>query len=307
MTDVKRIACNHGFARCFILKIARFSHYENRLADGTLHALGRGLSLDPKANYPWANAVLMLLYPYEPLPAGAALSGYYLASNAAYHAGQDVIADFTAAGVRAERCYLPVRECAMMFGLGTPLKNGLTCWDEFGTRAAVQTLTAALPEPVEYESERAPRATSMYCENCHACERACPTGAIDAGGFDCFTCLRGRIDGETVEPEIMEKMPLILGCELCQYACPVNAKIPSLDVPLPEFDLRELLTGNVKPALALVGRNENKGGRLIAHAAVIAANRRQYDLLPLIEALREDARPLVKSCADWAAAKLKNV
>lgn len=305
MTAQEQIAKRHGFARCFTLKLARFAHYEKRQRAGTLHPLGSNLTSDLPKSYPWANAILLLLYAYEPLSQGADLSGYYLASNSAYHASEGVINELSAAGLRAERCSLPVRECAMTFGLGTPLKNGLTCWGEFGSRAAVQTLVANLPEPVEYEQAHPQQTETVLCKTCHACENICPVGAITGAGFDCFTCLRGNIDGETLPDFVMEKLPSVLGCELCQYACPINAKIPALDIPLPEFLPETLLSGDLKGALALVGKNQNKGGRLIAHAAVIAANRNRTDLLPLVERWIDDERPLVRASVRWAAERLR--
>jgi len=39
--------------------------------------------------------------------------------------------------------------------------------------------------------------------------------------------------------------------------------------------LEELIKGNVKPVLDIVGKNLNKNGRIIQHACVVAAHQRR--------------------------------
>ena len=71
------------------------------------------------------------------------------------------------------------------------------------------------------------------------------------------------------------------------------------------FDLEKLLSGDQKPALSLIGRNMKKGGRLIAQAAVLAANQKQTDLLPMMEAQAAKADGPLKDTLDWAISHLK--
>jgi hypothetical protein len=73
------------------------------------------------------------------------------------------------------------------------------------------------------------------------------------------------------------------------------------------FRLEELLMGHVKPALAIVGRNLNKKGRIIQHACVIAAKQGRTDLIPLIEPWLEDEREAVRVAAAYALEKLRGV
>jgi epoxyqueuosine reductase QueG len=64
--------------------------------------------------------------------------------------------------------------------------------------------------------------------------------------------------GEPMEDWVMDAMTSILGCELCQSICPYNREIePVSDVP-EVFALEKLLSGDVKPALKIVGTNLNK-------------------------------------------------
>lgn len=305
MIDLKTTAKEAGFAQCDIFAPAPFPQYERRLKDGALHSLGQRLCYDPAHDFPWANAIIVLLYAYRPLPIESRISSYYIASNAAYHAANAMIERLRESEIRAERVDIPVRECAMAHGIGVPLKNGLTAWGEYGTRVAVQTLTAHLPEPVFYDRDER-RLAASPCRECAACERACPAGAIDAEGFHFERCLRGNIDGETLPAWVMEKLPSLLGCEICQYACPQNAMIPIEEGPAPEFQLERLLNGDVKPALLRIGKNQNKGGKLLAHAAILAANMGRRELTDAIAPLKKDARPLVAHAANWSEQKLRS-
>ena len=111
--------------------------------------------------------------------------------------------------------------------------------------------------------------------------------------------------GDPMEPWVMDAMTCILGCELCQSICPYNREIePVSDVP-EVFALKKLLSGDVKPALKIVGTNLNKNGRLIQHACVMAAKLGRKDLLPLIEKLLEDQREGVRAAAAYAVKRLR--
>ena len=103
----------------------------------------------------------------------------------------------------------------------------------------------------------------------------------------------------------MDAMTCMLGCELCQKICPYNAGIEPI-AEMPEaFRLEEILSGNVKPALKIVGKNLNKQGRLIQHACVIAAKQGRRDLIPLIQHLLEDEREGVRVAAKYAMKHLQ--
>ena len=103
----------------------------------------------------------------------------------------------------------------------------------------------------------------------------------------------------------MDAMICILGCELCQKICPYNAGIEPIDEMPDVFRLEELLKGNVKPALEIVGKNLNKQGRIIQHACVVAAKQNRTDLIPLIEPLLSDPREGVRVAAEYALNRLR--
>lgn len=300
--DVRKLAAEHGFAACFVFTTEPFVHYERRLQDGALHWAAKELTIDITRETPWANAILTLIYPYQPYADEIPVSGNYPASNASYHAAGAMMRRMKAQGIRVERAEVPIRELLTRNGAGTPLKNGLTLLPEIGTRYAVQALLAALPEP-DYTPKQTPM--TVRCEGCRACEKICPSGAIDRDGYHFQACARAYMGGEPMEEWVMDAMTCILGCELCQKVCPYNGEIVPLAGSPEAFRLEELLKGNVKPVLEIVGKNLNKQGRILQHACVVAAKQNRSDLVPLVEALLADSRAGVRAAAAYALKKLQ--
>jgi epoxyqueuosine reductase len=296
------IAAEFGFSECYVFTAEPFVYYERRLNDGALHSAAFDLAVDPLVAAPWANAILALVYPYRPYTDDIPVSGNYPSSNAAYHESGKLMRKLRDSGIQAERAEVPIRELLTRSGVGVLLKNGLTCIPGYGTRYSVRALFVRLPEQ-EYTPVRMPEISR--CSVCHACERICPSGGIDADGYHFRQCARAYMGGDPMEDWVMDAMNCILGCELCQKVCPYNTGI----IPNPEmpeaFRLETLLAGDVKPALEIVGKNLNKKGRIIQHACVIAAYKGRTDLIPLIEPWLEDKREAVRVAADYALRKLR--
>ena len=299
--DIRDIALNAGFAECYIFTTELFVHYAERLERGVLHSAGQELTIDIRAEAPWANTVITMIKPYRPYADGIPVSGNYPSSNAAYHAARDVMKALQEKNIRVERAELPIRELLTRNGIGTMLKNGLTYIPGFGTRYSVSALLADLPEP---EFTPVQEAVTVRCAGCHACERICPSGAICDGGYDFQKCARAYMGGDPMEPWVMDAMTCILGCELCQKICPYNGGIEPIDEMPEAFCLEELLNGNIKPVLEIVGKNLNKQGRIIQHACVVAAHQGRRDLLPLIEPWLTDEREGVRVAAAYAVKQL---
>ena len=300
--DLHALSIENGFAECFVLSTEPFSYYERRLQSGALHSAALDLTVDLRQDAPWANALLALIYPYRPYADEIPVSGNYPASNAAYHAAGKFLRALEVAGIRAERAEVPIRELLLRSGVGSPLKNGLTLIKGYGTRYSVQALLAQLPEPV-YTPAREPEPTR--CSACHACERICPSGGISDAGYNFKSCARAYMGGDPMEDWVMDAMTCILGCELCQKVCPYNAGIEPIAEMPDAFRLEEILSGNVKPALKIVGKNLNKQGRMIQHACVVASKLGRNDLVELIQPLLEDKREGVRVAAKYALKHLQ--
>lgn len=295
-----------GFAAGYLLPVPRYEEWTRRRASGAFAPQTDWIEGDAAAAYPWANGLLMLLWPYAPLDPDAVLSGYYPASNRSYHAMRALRDALSAAGVRTERAAVPVKTILVDWGIGTRLDSELILVPGFGTRFVVQALMAALPEEaLAYTPKGAP---FEACIHCRRCQNACPGGAIGPRGYDWRKCLRAYEEGPDMPPWVMEKMTCLLGCEVCQNVCPLNHFMkprPMTEAEQAAFDLERLLSGDLKPALDLIGKNMKKGGKLIAQAAVLAANQGREDLLPLMEQQAEGADGPLKDTLNWAISHLK--
>ncbi len=287
----------------------RHEEWTRRRASGAFAPQTDWIEGDAAAAWPWANGLLLLLWPYAPLAPDAILSGYYPASHQSYLAMRSLRETLGAEGVRTERAAVPVKTILVDWGIGTRLDSDLIFVPGFGTRFVIQALMVSLPrEDLEYTPRGAPFAACIHCKRC---QMACPGGAIGAGprGYDWHRCLRAYEEGPDMPEWVMERMTTLLGCEVCQNACPLNHFMtprPMSEAEGEAFDLHRLLSGDQKPALALIGKNMKKGGKLIAQAAVLAANQRRADLLPLMEAQAEKADGPLKDTLNWAISHLKN-
>lgn len=300
--NIVSLAKEFGFSECFVFPADPFVQYERRLKDGALHPDAFHLIANVKTKFDWANAIIALISTYKPYAESIPVSGYYPSSNAGYHAANKMLTYLDEQGIRAERTYVPVHEMLVRSGIGIPLKNGLTAIPPYGTRFSVQTMAAFLPGV--YYTPLQPQKSST-CENCHVCERVCPTDAIGIDGYHCKKCARAYMCGETMDEWVMDALTSILGCELCQSVCPYNRGIePITDMP-DAFRLEKLLSGEINHALEIVGTNLKKNGRLQQHACVVAAKKGRTDLIPLIERLLDDPREAVRAAAKYATLHLK--
>ena len=295
-----------GFAAGYLLPVPQYDEWTRRRASGAFAPQTDWIQGDAALAYPWANGLLLLIWPYAPLEADAILSGYYPASNQSYHAMRSLREALAAEGVRTERAAVPVKTILVDWGLGTRLDNDLIFIPGFGTRFIVQALMAALPEEaLGFTPKRAP---FEACVHCKRCQRACPGGAIGSKGYDWRRCLRAYEEGPEMPEWVMERMTCLLGCEVCQNVCPLNHFMkprPMTPAEQEAFAFEKLLAGDVKPALEIIGKNMKRGGKLTAQAAVLAANQRRVDLLPLLEQKAAAAAAPLKDTLLWAISHLK--
>ncbi len=158
-----------------------------------------------------------------------------------------------------------------------------------------------------------------FCGTCTRCLDACPTDAFpEPGVLDARKC----ISYLTIEHR-KEPIPLdlrhgignwLFGCDICQEVCPWNRFAPS--ETLPEFqhqpdlnpvDCRELLRLNDEQfQIRFAGTPFSRPGRagLLRNAAIVLGNRRDHSAKPELEALLEDAEPLIRDAVAWALSQL---
>ncbi len=305
MTDLHALLKNAGFAEGFLLPVAPYTDWTRHRNDGVFHPNADPLAADPRSAYPWANAVLICVYPYTPYDDESLVASYYPASNRAYHAMKRLLALLKAQGIRAERADTPYREQLASYGIGSRMDNQLLYLEPYGTYCNLQGAMLALPEPVEYEPRREPK---EVCDHCGLCRAVC-FGAIEGDyAFDWTRCVHTYMEGDPMPETAMKQLPSLLGCMRCQSVCPKN---PKETVPVPEeirrvLDPVAVLRGNRQEAGELIGKNLAAPKRLLRQAIVLAANRNRTDALPFLLKLRETDGDRFKAELDYAISLLQN-
>ena len=285
MTDIHELLKNAGFAEGFLLPIVPYTNWTRHRNDGVFHPNTAPLADDPQEAYPWANAVLICVYPYTPYDDETLVASYYPASNRGYHAMKRLLALLTAQGIRAERAETPYREQLASYGIGSRMDNQLLYLAPYGTYFNLQGAMLALPEPVRYDPRGEPK---EVCDHCGQCKTVC-FGAIQGNyAFDWTRCVHTYMEGDTMPDDAMEWLPSLLGCMRCQRICPKN---PIDTIPIPEeirgtLDPVAVLKGNRKEAAALIGSNLAAPKRVLRQAIVLAANRSRTDALPYLDEIR---------------------
>jgi epoxyqueuosine reductase len=165
----------------------------------------------------------------------------------------EILAPF---GLSAARIDGPLKTMGTISGFSRYGRNNISYVQGLGSFAAL----AALVSDLECE-DSPPQAqeTLPRCGPCHACRDACPTGAIGEDRFllhaeRCITFWNEK-SGEIPFPEWIEPQwhNALVGCLLCQRACPENRPFLDSCFEGPSFDeatTRLLLAGAKKEDLA---------------------------------------------------------
>ncbi len=123
---------------------------------------------------------------------------------------------FTDSGPVSERFF------AAQAGLGWIGRNGLLIRPRGGSYCFLASILTTLKLPLDSPMKN-------RCGNCHRCEQACPTGALQDGCCDARRCLSfWTIEARNAAPpEIAaNKADRLYGCDTCQEVCPWN-NLPS--------------------------------------------------------------------------------
>ncbi len=274
----------------------------------------RGIFEDPYAKLPEVKSVLIAAMPFHwhtPWSGGnAEVSAFYFQSQKAHAAIRDVAAQLSALGAKVCNFQeLPQKVLGREAGLGVQGRNSLlrnTAWGSCLTLRMLLTDIEPEAEPVR------PFADTPACGACRRCVDACPTGALDGnGGLDRSRCLRGFMMQAEPVPEAL-RAPMgtrLLGCEICQRACPHNQSVPCV---FPEdqgvFAIDKLLAGarsDLDEIAGRIGWNEARLRRVQAQAALAAGNSGDARYLPALRALENHEQPAIAGHARWAIAMLE--
>jgi len=144
------------------------------------------------------------------------------------------------AGLQVKKAKLPWKLLAVRSGLARYGKNNITYVDGLGSYYRLAAFISDLPPTEDHWQE--PQVLER-CENCKACMKACPTGAINADRFllhgeRCLTFHNER-RGE-FPPWIKPSWHnCLVGCLYCQKACPVNKDVVKSVAQGPVFSEEE--------------------------------------------------------------------
>lgn len=225
----------------------------------------------------------------------AVIHPYYPISQKAYLAAAEICRQ-TGAELRNDLHLKPLLARLPQFVRGI---NTLSYYGKQGSRFHIQTILTPYEdeEAVDLLPENTP---TTVCSQCGACIRACPTGALTPEGFLRDRCIRNwQLSGKLPPEEVLTATGnRLIGCDVCQHACPLNKDTDEETVPL-SFPLRDLLTGQTD-LRELIGTNLAVKNRVLVQACVLSESLHRSDLLPELEQLTSHPSQNVSAAAKHA-------
>lgn len=208
--------------------------------------LDKKASFCAKGNCPeWAKSIVVCAFSYFSGAKKGNISRY--AQGADYHIvakeKMQKIADFLKEQGYLAECFadtgpLNERLMAQLSGIAFIGKNQMAINPQIGSWFFIgYILTDCELEPDGENTDN--------CAGCRRCIGACPSGALEDGGFCEEKCLsyitqkKGPISGE--EADAMRKAKTLWGCDICQEVCPHNRNVPVCEID----EFRENLTVNL--------------------------------------------------------------
>lgn len=251
---------------------------------------------------------LLTAYPYLRAKehGDARISSYYYASQRSYLLLRGLAEKLCAAGLPCRRDdSVPLKPLALAYGLGVQGRNSLVLHPRFGSQMVLGCLL------LEAELETPAPAPIRRCEDCGACQRACPSGALkEFAKVDLTRCLRtNMLSGKPYPPQLRPLLgDRLLGCDACQEVCPHNKGLekPGGDG---EPSLYALLAGDkacYQRLKAELGPNTARKNRLLAQALLCAASKKDPGIRPLVEPYLQDKDETVRDHAAWCLQQPKD-
>ncbi len=207
---------------------------------------------------------------------------------------------------------LAERAFAARAGLGWIGKHTNLINPQAGSFVFLGEIVTSLPLPPD-----PPLRTS--CGSCTRCVSVCPTGALRADyTIDATRCISDLTQRTGAIPAAMRPLVgmWVWGCDLCQDACPPNARagVAGADADLPLsaatqtpslVQLLQLRSGEFKRTYRATAMGWRGAAVLRRNAAVALGNALdRAAVAPLIAALAQDPHPMVRGHAAWALGRI---
>lgn len=303
--DVIQAAESLGFAHAVLLPVDQILAYAP-------FETAYNSALDPRNHMPTAKSVLVASMPFGcfnswPKDCGE-VSAFYFASQKAYVALRTLEKSLLAQGIQVDgRQLLPAKTMGAISGLGVFGKNTLLRNAKWGSQFTIHTLITDVPAPPLIQM-----ADARSCGDCTRCISACPTGALSAAGnIDPMRCLRNYMMKRIPEQFRRIMQNGLLGCEICQRACPLQPVSVATDIPVekPEdFLIERLLCEPDRRAIAArIGSNYARPRKLQAQAAILSGNSGDRAYLPILEKLVSNQDEVVAEHARWAMQRIQEL
>ena len=176
-----------------------------------------------------------------------------------YFAVDDEVADVLKAdlepqGYRLKKVRLPDKLLAVRSGLAQYGKNNITYVEGMGS---FQRPVAFISDYPCEEDSWGKASVLKSCENCSACRKACPSGAIVSDRFQLYAerCLTFHNERTQEFPQWLSPSwhNCLVGCMICQKVCPANKDVIKWIESGATFDNEEtdlILAGTSKEQLA---------------------------------------------------------
>ena len=264
-----------------------------------------------ESGYPDVGSLLLAIWPYEaeamPGHGEAWIHPYYYSSQQAYRRADDIAKAYAQEGVlwRDDVLVKPILARLEGFAQG---RNTLSYTKEFGSRFHVQMLsTKEKLVPTHHLQEEK---HGLQCGDCHRCEAACPTNALEGGIFHRERCLRNwQVSGQIYPENVRDKMGnRLIGCDECQRCCPHNHAPEGPILPIP-VTLEEILYSPKTAAIELrkyIGATITMFNRVLGGACIVSGCTGRKDLLPRLIELTESPSEAVATHAKWAVEKIRD-
>ena len=199
------------------------------------------------------------------------VDAYCVAANELFHQTESVLEELNGLGIKAERYRgADYKRLIVNSGLAYGRRRNSLAYDDEGSRFVIGAISVTAREAIDdAEAERGtsehaaqrlepsellateretseddpdrsnPEIQQALCGNCMICVGACPSKALSEKGLDPSKCLRSCMNsgGFPDEATAVISGRRLLGCDLCQRACPLNRQ-EEADVP---GDLMEAL------------------------------------------------------------------
>ncbi|WP_288863877.1 epoxyqueuosine reductase [uncultured Megasphaera sp.] len=122
------------------------------------------------------------------------------------------------------------RYLAYLAGLGFIGDNNCFINETYGSFCFIGSILTSLPLKPDHPQQR-------ECFHCGACKRSCLGHCLDTAEYDYHLCksylTQKKGELSPMEIQVIQKTPLVFGCDICQDVCPHNHDIP--ETPIKEF------------------------------------------------------------------------